>query len=56
MSAEAEECARLISLENGKAYRDAVAETAYAAELFRWFSEEACRVEGGFRPSGPATR
>jgi succinate-semialdehyde dehydrogenase / glutarate-semialdehyde dehydrogenase len=51
MSAEADECARLISLENGKAYRDAVAETAYAAEFFRWFSEEASRVEGGFRPS-----
>ncbi|WP_392544289.1 NAD-dependent succinate-semialdehyde dehydrogenase [Oryzobacter telluris] len=51
MTAEADQCARLISLENGKAYRDALAETTYAAEFFRWFSEEAARVEGGFRPS-----
>lgn len=49
MTAEAETCARLIALENGKAWRDAMGETLYAAEFFRWFSEEASRVEGGFR-------
>ena len=49
MTAEAETCARLISLENGKAWRDALGEVLYAAEFFRWFSEEAVRVEGGFR-------
>ena len=49
MSAEVETCARLISLENGKAWRDAVGEATYAAEFFRWFSEEASRIEGGFR-------
>ena len=54
MIAEADACARLIVLENGKAWRDAMAETVYAAEFFRWFSEEAARIEGGFRtsPSG----
>jgi succinate-semialdehyde dehydrogenase/glutarate-semialdehyde dehydrogenase len=51
MTAELEECARLIALENGKAWRDALGEAAYAAEFFRWFSEEASRVEGGFRYS-----
>ena len=51
MTAEAEDCARLIALENGKAWRDALGETIYAAEFFRWFSEEAVRVEGGFRYS-----
>lgn len=57
MSAEIEECARLIVLENGKAWRDALAEATYAAEFFRWFSEEATRVEGGFRnsPAGDKT-
>ncbi len=57
MSAEAETCARLISLENGKAWRDAMGEAVYAAEFFRWFSEEACRVQGDFRtsPSGDKT-
>src|SRR5918996_5038900 len=35
--------ARLIVLENGKSYRDALGEVAYAAEFFRWFSEEAVR-------------
>ncbi len=49
MSAELETCARLISLENGKAWRDAIGEATYAAEFFRWFSEEASRIEGGFR-------
>ena len=31
MTAEAEMCARLIALENGKAWRDAMGETIYAA-------------------------
>jgi succinate-semialdehyde dehydrogenase/glutarate-semialdehyde dehydrogenase len=54
MVEEIDDCARLISLENGKAYRDAVAEAWYAAEFFRWFSEEAVRIGGEFRlaPAG----
>jgi len=51
MTAELDTCARLISLENGKATRDALGEAAYAAEFFRWFSEEASRIEGDFRYS-----
>jgi succinate-semialdehyde dehydrogenase/glutarate-semialdehyde dehydrogenase len=49
MTAEIEDCARLIALENGKAWRDAMGEAVYAAEFFRWFSEEASRVAGDFR-------
>ena len=49
MVSEIDDCARLIALENGKAWRDAMGEALYAAEFFRWFSEEAPRVEGGFR-------
>ncbi len=41
MTARAEEIAHLISLENGKALPDARGETAYAAEFFRWYAEEA---------------
>jgi succinate-semialdehyde dehydrogenase/glutarate-semialdehyde dehydrogenase len=57
MTAEAETCARIIVLENGKAWRDAMAETTYAAEFFRWFSEEASRIAGDFRgaPAGDKT-
>lgn len=44
-----ESIAELISLENGKAYNDAIGEVRYAAEFFRWFSEEACRVGGEVR-------
>jgi succinate-semialdehyde dehydrogenase / glutarate-semialdehyde dehydrogenase len=46
--------AALISLENGKALSDAQGEVAYAAEFFRWFSEEAVRLNGEFStaPSG----
>jgi len=38
--------AELISLENGKALPDATGEITYAAEFFRWFSEEAVRLNG----------
>jgi len=54
MIAEQESLARLITLENGKVLADARAEVAYAAEFFRWFSEEAVRIDGDYRraPSG----
>jgi succinate-semialdehyde dehydrogenase/glutarate-semialdehyde dehydrogenase len=38
--------AELISLENGKALADAKSEVLYAAEFFRWYAEEAVRIEG----------
>ncbi|WP_022911196.1 NAD-dependent succinate-semialdehyde dehydrogenase [Aestuariimicrobium kwangyangense] len=43
--------ADLISSENGKSTADAVAEVTYAAEFFRWFSEEAVRSEGDYTES-----
>jgi len=46
MTERAEMFAQLISLENGKAMPDARGEVAYAAEFFRWFSEEAVRLVG----------
>jgi succinate-semialdehyde dehydrogenase / glutarate-semialdehyde dehydrogenase len=54
MVAEADQLAELISRENGKALPDAKGEVLYAAEFFRWFSEEAVRTSGDFRlaPSG----
>jgi succinate-semialdehyde dehydrogenase/glutarate-semialdehyde dehydrogenase len=48
MRDHADELARLITLENGKALRDAKAEVAYAAEFFRWFAEEAVRIGSSF--------
>jgi succinate-semialdehyde dehydrogenase / glutarate-semialdehyde dehydrogenase len=47
-----ESLAHLISLENGKALPDARAEVTYAAEFFRWYSEEAVRLEGSITTSG----
>jgi succinate-semialdehyde dehydrogenase / glutarate-semialdehyde dehydrogenase len=54
MTAGAEDLARLISLENGKAITDARGEVTYAAEFFRWYSEEAVRAAGSVMtaPSG----
>lgn len=54
MIAEADYIATLISKENGKVFSDAKGEVMYAAEFFRWFSEEASRTPGDFRhsPSG----
>lgn len=44
-----EQLAELVVLENGKAYPDALGEIRYAAEFFRWFSEEAVRITGEIR-------
>jgi succinate-semialdehyde dehydrogenase/glutarate-semialdehyde dehydrogenase len=54
MTEQSEELAELISLENGKALRDARGEVAYAAEFFRWNAEEAVRIRGDYAmaPSG----
>ena len=54
MVAEADRLAQIISMENGKILSDAMGETLYAAEFFRWFSEEAVRINGEFRmaPAG----
>jgi succinate-semialdehyde dehydrogenase/glutarate-semialdehyde dehydrogenase len=46
MTERADDLARLIVLENGKALPDARGEVAYAAEFFRWYSEEAVRATG----------
>ena len=54
MMAEQEWLAQIISLENGKALSDARGEVAYAAEFFRWYGEEAVRINGelAVSPSG----
>ena len=54
MTESADELARLISRENGKALPDALGEVLYAAEFFRWYAEEAVRVPGTLAtaPSG----
>jgi succinate-semialdehyde dehydrogenase / glutarate-semialdehyde dehydrogenase len=49
MVAEADRFAEIISKENGKVLSDAKGEILYAAEFFRWFSEEAVRINGEFR-------
>jgi len=51
MVAEADRLAEIITKENGKVLSDAKGEILYAAEFFRWFSEEAVRVNGEFRTS-----
>jgi succinate-semialdehyde dehydrogenase/glutarate-semialdehyde dehydrogenase len=51
-----EDLALLMTLEMGKSLPEARGEVGYAAEFFRWFAEEAVRVDGGFtqRPDGTA--
>ncbi|MGD9764962.1 MAG: NAD-dependent succinate-semialdehyde dehydrogenase [Candidatus Binatia bacterium] len=48
MHARADRLAELIVRENGKPIAEARGEVAYAAEFFRWFSEEAVRNDGRF--------
>lgn len=54
MVERSDELALLIVRENGKTMADARGEVAYAAEFFRWFSEEAVRIGGDYRvaPAG----
>ncbi|WP_116046878.1 NAD-dependent succinate-semialdehyde dehydrogenase [Amycolatopsis palatopharyngis] len=54
MTERADELARLMTLEMGKSLAESRAEVTYAAEFFRWFSEEAVRIDGRYAqdPSG----
>ena len=51
-----DELALLMTLEMGKPLGEARGEVEYAAEFFRWFAEEAVRIDGGYthRPDGAA--
>ena len=46
--ARADELALLMTLEMGKSVSESKAEISYAAEFFRWFSEEAVRIHGRY--------
>jgi succinate-semialdehyde dehydrogenase/glutarate-semialdehyde dehydrogenase len=50
-----QEIAELMVRENGKARNDALGELRYAAEFFRWFSEEAVRITGEVRTAPAGT-
>src|SRR5699024_3328407 len=49
--ARQEELALLMTLEMGKPLGESRGEVAYAAEFFRWFAEEAVRIDGGYATS-----
>jgi succinate-semialdehyde dehydrogenase / glutarate-semialdehyde dehydrogenase len=46
MNERADDLALLMTLEMGKPLAEAKGEVSYAAEFFRWFSEEAVRIDG----------
>jgi succinate-semialdehyde dehydrogenase/glutarate-semialdehyde dehydrogenase len=46
--ARTDDLALLMTLEMGKTLPESRAEVAYAADFFRWFAEEAVRIEGGY--------
>ncbi len=54
ITARKDDFALLMTLEMGKPLSESAAEVTYAAEFFRWFSEEACRIEGSYKvaPNG----
>ncbi|UNI23483.1 succinate semialdehyde dehydrogenase NADP+ linked [Purpureocillium takamizusanense] len=51
MVENSEDIAKLITWENGKPFADAKGESAYAANFFEWFSEEAPRSYGDTIPA-----
>ena len=48
ITAKADELALVMTLEMGKPLAESQAEIAYASEFFRWFAEEAVRIEGRY--------
>ena len=48
LNARADELALLMTLEMGKPLAESKAEITYASEFFRWFAEEAVRIDGRF--------
>jgi len=48
MTERLDDIALLMVRENGKALTDAKAEATYAAEFFRWYAEEAVRIDGNY--------
>jgi succinate-semialdehyde dehydrogenase/glutarate-semialdehyde dehydrogenase len=49
--AREEELALLMTLEMGKPLKESKAEIAYGAEFFRWYSEQAVRIDGRYAVS-----
>ncbi len=58
MTERADDLALLMTLEMGKSLTESRAEVTYAAEFFRWFSEEAVRIDGRYarNPAGGGGR
>ncbi|UFU07511.1 NAD-dependent succinate-semialdehyde dehydrogenase [Ruania halotolerans] len=56
LHAEVDRLALIMTLEMGKPLAESKGEIAYAAEFFRWFAEEAVRLDGGHMraPAGGA--
>ncbi len=54
MIERADDLALLMTLEMGKSVAESKAEVTYAAEFFRWFAEQAVRIDGRFQvaPTG----
>jgi succinate-semialdehyde dehydrogenase / glutarate-semialdehyde dehydrogenase len=48
ITARADELALLMTLEMGKPLAESKAEISYGAEFFRWFSEQAVRIDGRY--------
>ena len=48
MTERVDDLALLMTLEMGKSLAESRAEVSYAAEFFRWFAEQAVRIDGRF--------
>ncbi|MDX1890279.1 NAD-dependent succinate-semialdehyde dehydrogenase [Mycolicibacterium sp. 050158] len=55
ITARAEEFATLMTLEMGKVVAESLGEVKYGAEFFRWFAEEAVRIDGRYTRSPAGT-
>ena len=55
ITARAEEFATLMTLEMGKVLAESMGEVKYGSEFFRWFSEEAVRIDGRYTRSPAGT-
>ncbi|RYM02714.1 NAD-dependent succinate-semialdehyde dehydrogenase [Sporolactobacillus sp. THM7-7] len=54
--AHQQDLAKLITLENGKPFKEALGEVVYAAKYLEWFAEEAKRIYGRTVPASSANK
>lgn len=55
MQTHKQDLAKILTVENGKPLKDSLGEIEYSSMYFKWFAEEAPRIDGSIIPSGSSS-